>query len=217
MQQRSDAGGLQTRGQQPAGDRSHTQQHTDTFTEKEPRLLLAGLSEGRSWACRRDDDFANGYDCLRQSLPGQTSSSSSSSSSSFPNHHNNTFLPLMTHWALLHNSHRHIASTRMSVRFLINGSSSHLNTHALPPCFAYPCKVLLSGAGRRRGEEEKRRRGEEEKRREEGDCVIAGMKAVDFCNAYGHHSPHRCRSALSGRPLSNSRTVRQTFAIRPLI
>jgi len=47
MQQRSDAGSLQTRGQQPAGDRSHTQ-HTDTFTEKEPRLLLAGLSEEKA-------------------------------------------------------------------------------------------------------------------------------------------------------------------------
>lgn len=53
------------------------------------------------------DDFANGFDCLRQSFPRQASSSS--------NHHNNAFLPLMTHWAWLHNSHRHIASTQMCV------------------------------------------------------------------------------------------------------
>lgn len=51
------------------------------------------------------DDFANGSDCLRQSFPRRASSSSS--------HHNNAFLPLMTHWAWLHNSRRHIASTRM--------------------------------------------------------------------------------------------------------
>lgn len=55
------------------------------------------------------DDFASGSDCLRQSFPRQASSSSSS------NHHNNAFLPLMTHWAWLHNSHRHITSTWMRV------------------------------------------------------------------------------------------------------
>lgn len=57
------------------------------------------------------DDFANGSDCLRQSFPRQASSSSASSS----NHHSNAFLPLMTHWAWLHNSHRRIASTWMRV------------------------------------------------------------------------------------------------------
>lgn len=53
------------------------------------------------------DDFANGSDCLCQSFPRQAPSSSS--------HHNSAFLPLMTHWAWLHNSHRHIVSTRICV------------------------------------------------------------------------------------------------------
>lgn len=53
------------------------------------------------------DDFANGSDCLCQSVPRQASSSS--------NHHSNAFLPLMTHWAWLHNSRRHIKSTSMCI------------------------------------------------------------------------------------------------------
>lgn len=49
---------LQTRGQQPAGDRSLTHTHTYTHicTENKEKLslLLAGLSEEKSWACRED-------------------------------------------------------------------------------------------------------------------------------------------------------------------
>lgn len=67
------------------------------------------------------DDFAKGSDCLRWSFPRQASSSS--------NLHNNAFLPLMTHWAGLHNSHRHIASTLMSVHLCGVGASEPQNSN----------------------------------------------------------------------------------------
>lgn len=51
-------------------------------------------------------DFANGWIC--RSFPRLASSSSSS-------HHSKAFVPLMTHWAWLPNSNRHIASSQMRV------------------------------------------------------------------------------------------------------
>ncbi len=44
-----------------------------------------------------------------------------------------------------------LPSLQCSLRFLTNCLFSHLNTPTPPPCSAYPCKLLLSGIGRRKG------------------------------------------------------------------
>lgn len=88
-------------------------QGSDLFT---PRLWSSiqtategwgrALNQTSSLSLSLLDDFANGADWICPFFPRLASSFSST-------HHNNTFLPLMTHWAWLYNNNRHIASTQM--------------------------------------------------------------------------------------------------------
>lgn len=70
------------------------------------------------WQLRSETECPASSPLSQMTLPTDltvSSSRSPSQASSSSNHHNNAFLPLMTHWAWLHNSHRHIASTRIRV------------------------------------------------------------------------------------------------------
>lgn len=72
------------------------------------------------WQLRSETERPASSPLSQMTLPTDLTVSSSrspsqASSSSSSDHHNNAFLPLMTHRAWLHNSHRHIASTRIRV------------------------------------------------------------------------------------------------------